>query len=154
MDIRSGCGYPGSALSNFAPHKFVIDGVECNSMEGFLQSLKFKNPDMQITICQLVGKAAKFAGKKKKWWRDQKLYWRGQEFQRDSAEYQELINRAYNAMCSQSEKFRLALLATGNATIEHSMGKTDKAHTVLTRQEFCSRLTKLRSELQKEGYEV
>lgn len=41
MDIGSGTGYPSAALSNFAPHSFVIDGVECASMEGFLQSLKF-----------------------------------------------------------------------------------------------------------------
>ena len=31
MDIGSGNGYPESALSNFAPHKFTIDNVECNS---------------------------------------------------------------------------------------------------------------------------
>lgn len=46
MDIGSGSGYPSSSLSNFAPHPFVIDGIECNSMEGFLQSLKFENQDM------------------------------------------------------------------------------------------------------------
>lgn len=151
MDIRSGCGYPGSALSNFAPHKFVIDEVECGSMEGFLQSLKFKNPDMQAVICKLVGKAAKFAGKKKKWWREQKLYWRGKEIKRDSQEYQDLLDRAFSELCIQNSKFRLALLATGNATIEHSMGKTDESKTVLTRQEFCSRLTKLRTKLQGEN---
>lgn len=43
MDIKSGCGYPASALSNFAPHPFVLDGVYCASMEGFLQSLKFNS---------------------------------------------------------------------------------------------------------------
>ena len=47
MDIGSGTGYPSAALSNFAPHSFVIDGVECASMEGFLQSLKFQDPEMQ-----------------------------------------------------------------------------------------------------------
>lgn len=46
LDIGSGKDYPSNALSNFAPHPFVIDGVECNSMEGFLQSLKFKEPEM------------------------------------------------------------------------------------------------------------
>ena len=40
MDISSGNGYPAGSLSNFAPHGFIIDGVECASMEGFLQSLK------------------------------------------------------------------------------------------------------------------
>ena len=42
MDIGSGKGYPSSSLSNFAPHEFVIDGITCQSMEGFLQSLKFQ----------------------------------------------------------------------------------------------------------------
>lgn len=74
MDIGSGSGYPESSLSNFAPHPFEIDGVKCNSMEGFLQSLKFENPDMQVFVCQLVGKAAKFKGKKKKWWKRQEGY--------------------------------------------------------------------------------
>lgn len=66
MDIGSDSGFPSATLSNFAPHPFVIDGVECNSMEGFLQSLKFSNPEMQKEVCKLVGKAAKFKGKKKK----------------------------------------------------------------------------------------
>lgn len=65
MDIGSGKAYPCNALSNFAPHPFVFDGVECNSMEGLLQSFKFANPEMQEAVCKLVGKAAKFKGKKK-----------------------------------------------------------------------------------------
>lgn len=52
MDIGSQNSYPASALSNFAPHPFIIDGIECNSMEGFLQSLKFKNPEMQKEVCK------------------------------------------------------------------------------------------------------
>ena len=69
MDIGSGTGYPSSSLSNFAPHTFIIDDITCASMEGFLQSLKFENPDMQAQVCTLVGKQAKFKGKKKKWFR-------------------------------------------------------------------------------------
>lgn len=38
MDVGSKNAYPASALSNFSPHPFEIDGVKCNSMEGFLQS--------------------------------------------------------------------------------------------------------------------
>lgn len=65
MDIGSGTGFPSASLSNFAPHAFVIDNIECASMEGFLQSLKFSSPEMQAEVCKLVGKAAKFKGKKK-----------------------------------------------------------------------------------------
>ena len=77
MDIGSGNGYPSASLSNFAPHPFEIDGIKCNSMEGFLQSLKFESVEMQRFVCTLVGKAAKFKGKKKKWYQKQELYWNG-----------------------------------------------------------------------------
>ena len=149
MDIGSGSGFPSATLSNFAPHPFIIDGVECNSMEGFLQSLKFSNPEMQKEVCKLVGKAAKFKGKKKKWWRTQTLWWQGVEIPRDSQEYQDLLDRAFNAL-AQNSGFRAALLATGNSVLTHSIGKTKITETVLTRQEFCSRLTKIREKLKKE----
>ena len=150
MDIGSGSGFPSATLSNFAPHPFVIDGVECNSMEGFLQSLKFSNPEMQKEVCKLVGKAAKFKGKKKKWWRTQTLYWQGIEIPRDSEEYQILLDRAFSAL-AQNSGFRAALLATGNSVLTHSIGKTKITETVLTRQEFCSRLTKIREQLRKDN---
>ena len=150
MDIGSGAGFPSATLSNFAPHPFVIDGVECNSMEGFLQSLKFSNPEMQVEVCKLVGKAAKFKGKKKKWWRTQTLYWQGVEIERSSEEYQVLLDRAFDAL-AQNSGFRAALLATGNSVLTHSIGKTKITETVLTRQEFCSRLMKIREQLRKEG---
>lgn len=147
MDIGSGNGFPSSALSNFAPHPFIFDGVECNSMEGLLQSFKFSNPEMQKEVCKLVGKQAKFKGKKKKWFRTQILYWQGKEYKRDSDEYQELLDRAFDAL-STNESFKKALLATGNATLTHSIGKTKQSETVLTRSEFCSRLMLIRSRLQ------
>ena len=147
MDIGSGHGYPADALSNFAPHPFVLDGIECNSMEGFLQSLKFSNPDMQREVCKLVGRAAKFKGKKKNWYVKQVLYWQGKEIPRDSDEYQMLLDRAYMAMATQNRGFQCALLATQNAALTHSIGKTKINETVLTRSEFCSRLIKLRTML-------
>lgn len=143
MNIGAGSGYPGSSLSNFAPHRFTIDGVECASMEGFLQSLKFKSADMQVEVCKLVGKAAKFRGKKKKWWRDQTLYWQGNPIARQSKGYQALLDRAYEAL-SENVKFQKALLATQNATLTHSIGKSKESETVLTEREFCSRLTNIR----------
>ena len=143
MDIGSGSGFPSAALSNFAPHPFVFDGVECNSMEGLLQSFKFSNPEMQREVCKLVGKQAKFKGKKKKWFKTQTLFWQGEEFKRDSEEYQELLDRAFDAL-STNEGFKRALLATGHSTLTHSIGKTKQSETVLTRTEFCSRLTAIR----------
>ena len=149
MDIGSRNDYPSCALSNFAPHPFVIDGVECASMEGFLQSLKFKNTDMQKEVCKLVGMAAKRRGREKRWFTTQTLYWQGKEYKRDSQEYQDLLDRAYNEL-SKNTGFRKALLATGDATLTHNIGKIKITETVLTRQEFCSRLLAIRKRLQKE----
>lgn len=148
MDIGSGTGYPSANLSNFSPHVFTVDGIECNSMEGFLQSLKFQDPEMQKHVCTLVGKKAKFKGKKKKWWKTQTLYWKGEEIPRDSKRYQKLLDEAFNAL-AQNTSFQKALLATQNATLTHSIGKKKISETVLTRQEFTSRLTRIRNELQE-----
>ena len=148
MDIRSGAKYPAGALSNFSPHPFIIDDVQCNSMEGFLQSLKFKSIDMQKEVCKLVGKAAKFKGKRKPWYRTQTLYWRGVEYKRSGKEYQSLLDRAYRAMFEQSESFKNALKAAGkDAVFTHSMGKNDESRTILTTSEFCGRLMRLKEEL-------
>lgn len=143
MDIGSGNTYPNAALSNFAPHPFVIDGIECNSMEGFLQSLKFESQDMQKYVCTLVGKAAKFKGKNKKWYKTQTLYWKGNAIDRHSEEYQKLLDKAYTALYANNS-FRNALEASRGCVLTHSIGKSDPHKTVLTVKEFCSRLTKLR----------
>lgn len=146
MDIGSGNGFPESSLSNFSPHPFEIDGVQCNSMEGFLQSLKFKNPEMQKHVCTLVGKAAKFKGKKKKWFKTQTLWWNGVEIDRHSEEFQNLLDRAFNSL-SENLSFQKALVASGDAKLTHSLGKNDSTKTVLTSNEFCSRLMKIRNRL-------
>jgi predicted NAD-dependent protein-ADP-ribosyltransferase YbiA (DUF1768 family) len=148
MDVGSKKGYPASAVSNFPAHPFTLDGVDIASMEGLLQALKNKNPEMQKAICQLSGMKAKRKGFGKKWWRDGKLYWQGREMDRYGKEYQEFLDRAYLALYTQNEGARKALLATGNAVLTHSVGKNDPTRTVLTVQEFCSRLMWIRGMLQ------
>lgn len=150
MDIGRGCGYPASSLSNFAPHPFVIDGVECASMEGFLQSLKFASPDIQVEVCKLVGYAAKKRGASKNWRESQTLWWRGVAYDRKGKNYQNLLDRAYEEL-SKNEGFRSALLATRDSNLTHSIGKSKKNDTILTRSEFCSRLMKLRDKIKSEN---
>ena len=148
MDIGSNGKYPGCALSNFAAHEFVVDGVKCASMEGFLQSLKHASPSIQKVICGYVGIKAKKAGGKF-WQKHQRLYWQGKVYPRYSKEYQDLLDRAYDALY-ENQGFKAALAATGNAVLTHSVGKNKKGETVLTVQEFCSRLNKLRQRLAEE----
>ena len=149
MDIGSGKEYPSNALSNFAPHPFLFDGVEIASMEGLLQSFKYSNPDMQREVCKLVGMKAKFKGKPKKWFTTQKLYWNGVEYDRSSKEYQELLDRAFDAL-STNTSFQKALIASGKANLTHEIGKSKENETVLTKREFISRLNKIRDRLFRE----
>ncbi len=146
MDVRSGAGWPASALSNFAAHPFVLDDVWCASMEGLLQALKFDKPHVQIEVCRMAGLAAKNRGRgrNRSWQRVQTLWWRGVPMRRTGPEYQRLLTRAFDALHAQSQGFRAALEATGDAVLTHSLGRGREAETVLTAREFCAQLTRLR----------
>ena len=147
MNIGSKSGYPASSLSNFSPHPFVFDGVECASMEGLLQSFKFDKTHIQIEVCKLVGIRAKRRGQKrnKAWKRGQKLWWNGREYDRHGSEYQLLLDRAFEAL-SSNESFRRALTAT-HGPLRHTIGSSKASDTVLTEREFCSRLMHLRDSI-------
>ncbi|MBD5132801.1 MAG: hypothetical protein HDT28_09510 [Clostridiales bacterium] len=144
MDIISSGEYPCNVLSNFYENRFTLDEVECASMEGFLQSLKFRLKRKQRKICALVGRAAKDAGTKKvKWKKTGRLYWNGKKYKRDSVEFDELRRRAY-AQLFNNETFRTALMSTVGNNLTHSIGKHDKFDTILTEEEFIGYLTELR----------
>ncbi len=147
MDIYSKGEYPSDMLSNFAPHEFIMDGVRCAGMEGFLQSLKYKSVKKQEMVCALSGKAAKEAGRRKFLWKlTHNVYWRGEKIKRTSPEFSELIDRAY-ASLAKNKDFADALLASGDEELAHSIGGKDPLKTILTEDEFISRLVKLRASL-------
>lgn len=144
IDIHSKGEYPSNALSNFYAHEFYLDGVRCASMEGFLQSLKYRSAKKQAKVCALVGKTAKNAGKRKFMWKlTHKLHWQGKSFSRFGDEYAELLRRAY-AELYKNPNFAAALKAAEGCTLTHSIGKTDKRKTVLTVQEFLCCIDELR----------
>lgn len=137
--------YPGRNLSNFFPHPFEFRGIPCASMEGFLQGLKFKSPEMQREVFKLVGFAAKKKGSSKNWQRNQILWFQGHPIPRRSQTYQSLLDEAYDAMYNQNAAFRKALADVPvNATLTHSIGKINETETVLTIREFIGRLNALR----------
>lgn len=146
MNIQGGNGWPSSALSNFAGHGFIFDGIDCASMEGLLQSFKFDKAHIQVEVCKLIGKAAKFRGKarNKAWRQRQSLWWKGCQISRHSVEYKRLLWAAYCAMFQQSAGFRDALMATKGMTLTHTIGSSDASYTVLTEREFVGILTRLR----------
>ncbi|NTW22697.1 hypothetical protein HGA34_04135 [Candidatus Falkowbacteria bacterium] len=148
MDIRGDMKGVAGDLSNFRAYAFLFDGVECGCMEALLQAFKFENPETQVLICQFKGRVAKMIGTERNpvWQSAQTLWWKGKEYPRSSAAYQELLDRAFAAL-SQNTDFVRALLATGNEVLRHSIGEADPAKTVLTEEEFCSRLMKIRERL-------
>ena len=145
IDIYSKGEYPSGALSNFAEHHFVMDGVACGSMEGFLQSLKVRSPRKQAEVCALVGKDAKEAGGRRRFWKLAKtVWWQGKAYGLFSDELQMLIDRAYREMYEQCPLFRQALADTAGQTLVHSIGKRDMRETILTEYQFIRRLDHLR----------
>lgn len=147
IDVHSKGKWPCKVLSNFYPHKFKFQGVECGSMEGFLQSLKTQSVKEQRKVCALSGNEAKMCSRDE-WKNDLKLYWDGRRILwRDGDKFQALIRRAYGSMFHQCSEFRDALAATGNKRIFHSIGNPNPMDTILTEKEFCEILTNLRKEL-------
>jgi predicted NAD-dependent protein-ADP-ribosyltransferase YbiA (DUF1768 family) len=135
----------GKRLSNFYPRPFVLDGVACGGMEGFLQSLKCADPVQQKEIAALSGIAAKRAGCAHHDWKvSQRLHWQGSQYLRTSRGYMLLISRAYDALYEQNAAFRADLLKLGNARIGHSIGNPDMRDTTLTEVEMLGELYRLR----------
>lgn len=146
IDISSVDYGAAGILSNFTENHFVFDGVECASMEGFLQSLKHSEPEVQERICSLVGKYAK--RKSVHGWKEtQTIHWKGHPINRHSNDFQSLVRKTYRAMADQCPLFRDTLLSTGSKLLYHSMGNPDATKTILTEKEFCTILTELRKEL-------
>ena len=143
VDISSRASGPAGRLSNYTERRFVFDGVPCRSLEGILQSLKCPDEKGQKDICLLTGGWASKAGKAHDWKERQTLYWKGVPYPRKSAAYQELLSRIYDAVFEQDASFREDLRALKGRTIDHSMGLSNPAETVLTRMEFVRQLERL-----------
>lgn len=143
VDIWSKSAYPADVLSNLCSNGFVFEGVECKSMEGFLQALKYKELEKQRQICSMEGKEAKNKTTAK-WQIDQVVWWKEQKVDRQSKEFLCLVKRAYQAMFEQNEHFRTALMTTCGKRLFHCRGVDDPYKTILTETEFCSILTEIR----------
>lgn len=119
-----------------------MDGIECASMEGFLQAITHSDPVQRAFIVTQFGTMAKKMGNSK--WKDRGLlHWNGDVYDRHEQEYQELLDRAYLQLSYNSE-FNRALKSTGDRLLIHSIGNHNPLYTILTEYEFCERLMLLR----------
>jgi predicted NAD-dependent protein-ADP-ribosyltransferase YbiA (DUF1768 family) len=140
----------GAILSNFARTPFVLDGVECASMEGFIQGLKVEEPAKQRSICARHGARAKRAGTKvrnRKAWNSQTVWWQGHPVPYRSEAHFELIRRALEAKFDQDRTARDALIATGDAELIHDTGKPESPRTSLPAARLLAMLRAIRTGL-------
>lgn len=131
-------------LSNLADKRFIFDGEHIRNLEGVLQSIKLVNEAEQVEFWQQPGYWCKKAGRKIPWQGSRILWWKGVPMDRDGEDYQAFLDRLYGAVFAQNEKFREALIASGDQELIHTIGSTDPEFTILTQEEFLSRLRMLR----------
>lgn len=146
-DICYKYNYPFNVLCNFSPSSFFIDGVDVNSMEGFLQSLKIPDKETQKKVCQLPGFLAKKLGnyvKRTKQFDGEHLYWNGKKYNRYKGDYLELLKKAYLAKYFNDADFRRTLSLSNGYRLTHKIGKTSPQETILTEEEFINNLDALR----------
>ena len=149
LDIHSKAPYPSCALSNFADHPFVLDGVQIRCMEGLLQSLKVP-AECQQELCASEARTAKQIGSSFQWQKNGALFhWNGRYFSRYSKDYRDFLNRAYDALTDQSPDFAAALRETGHCVLWHSIGRFSRKQTCLTTWEFVRQLYRVRRRVRK-----
>lgn len=132
-------------LSNLVAYPFMLDGVFCGSMEGFLQSLKFTLPHRKREIAALDGAEAWRNGQTGNDWQDtQILFWDDVAYPRLSKKYHGLLARAYDTCVRANDTFAEALRQSGDALLVHTRGKHNPTNTVLTEYEYIYNLNRLR----------
>lgn len=137
--------HPEDILSNLCGNDFCYDGMQCGSMEGFLQSLKIRDEKLQRRVC--LCKARELEQYPiPEWDGSQPLWWKGSKINRHLAEYMEFLVKAYQEMFLWCARFREALMSTEGKQLVYESGKSDPDKSILTDEEFCAILTTIREQ--------
>lgn len=137
-------------LSNFSKDRFVIDGMEMASVEGFVQGIKFpelpkEDTRREITF-RLSGFEAKRVGNEAVEFGYEFVWWRGKAIKYGSTSHYELNERAIRAKFEQNPEAMDALLSTKGKKITHELGGVESRTTCLPKAVFCDILTRIREE--------
>lgn len=158
-------------LSNFASTPFTLDGATYASMEAFIQSLKFLDPEEQAEVAKMSGPEAKRAGKHMASYIKQSYdtsdekeepvgfvaTYQGIQIPFRSPEYYGLIERAMRAKFEQNRDAYWALVGEKHnrrGKIIHILTRDDGSAiqesptTALPAEVFCSILMRIRYEEQ------
>lgn len=142
MIIRKGMKGLAGRLRTFEERCFVFDEILCSSIESVLESFKFKEVERQKEICILSAADAYVEGQSieaLKWENNQKLYWNGIEYERNSSEYQNLLDRLFQTVFEQDAQFRLDVAFLKNAAVQSNLGGFLPEKNVITKDEFIER---------------
>lgn len=142
-------------LSNFSKDRFVIDGVEMASVEGFVQGIKFPElpeEDIRREIAfGLAGFEAKRIGNEAAEFGYEFVWWKGKAIKYGSDEHYKLNERAIRAKFDANPEAMELLLSTKGKKITHELGGTESRTTCLPKAVFCDILTRIREEKLKES---
>ena len=150
-----------SPLSNLYPHKFSLHSlyplayvdelkIIAPSMESFLQGIKIKDVELQRNFIRNYSglDACRMSAVLDGWKETQTLYYNGVAYKRDSEDYDWLITSAYDALFETNDIFREIVLPRFKGKyLIHTLGKDNKAETVLTEAEFRYQLNRLMARL-------
>lgn len=138
-------------LSNLYPYQFEFDGITYASMEAFFGSLRTPDFIEKQKLYSTFGIDSWYKGHKFSWYEKQEVYYKDKTINRDSREYENLITAAFDALFT-NEEFKQALRESGNCKLTHTVGKTAKDKTLLTRKEFIGHLNRLRTKLNERKF--
>lgn len=132
----------GRVLSNLSPHGFILDGVRCGSVEGFIQGIKLPpdDPRREETLAAHGFAAWKMRVHAK----GEFVWWNGMTITYRSPEHAALIRRAIEAKFAQNPDALEALKATRGLTIIHETGHPESPTTTLPAVVYCEILTTIR----------
>lgn len=132
----------GRILSNLSAHGFVLDGVRCESVEGFIQGIKLApgDPRREETFA-LVGIPA---WKMRVHAKGEYVWWGGKTIPYNSPEHRALIRRAIEAKFAQNRDALEALKQTRGFTIIHHTSVPESPNTSLPAVLYCKILTDIR----------
>ena len=131
----------------------MMDGHAIKSMEGFLQSLKTNDVYEKVKMWEMYGVKCWKYGQQFNYWKETQILYdnNGKLIDRHSDQYSFLIQRAYDCWF-ENEEFKRRLRESLPYKISHSMGKTDKTDSVLTKDEYIGNMERLRDKLRERRF--
>ncbi len=128
-------------ISNLAHSPFIFEGRSCLSFEGFYQGIKRSGDDIQNHIFMTFGMNAKKKSKPTRY-----VYYNGKTMLAGSDEHHELLYLVQRAKYFQNKESRDALLATGDSSITHNVGRDSAVYPAKV---YCRHLVRVRAELKE-----